>query len=349
MRMSTSWGKIENSESVIHVIILNWNGEEDTIECLKSIRRSALGGFVPVVVDNGSKPESVERLKRECRLLFGKILFLQGSELATSDNARQDEFSEYLDEDSLVFIENEENLGFAKGNNVGIRFAEAVGAEWVMLLNNDTVVAPEAFQELRKFQRSHPSFPAVTAQLRYYSRNTRIQNCGGDLTYFGSRRYRLANRDVSALTEPDFSVVTFVTGCAVLFHYVVTGALSEDFFFGEEDYEFALRMRKMGLKMACAHGAIVYHKVGASIARGSKPLGAILVHYVSRLINTRNYYSKARWQATRLLAYLYLPVLLVRNGIQIRRWVEAVGTVEGYLKRNQSLDRSEFQALIGLR
>ncbi len=337
-----------NPDSFIPVVILNWNGEDDTVECLKSIRRSASAGFVPVLVDNGSNPESIERLKRECGLVFSRILYLRESELSASHGAPRAEFSACLGEDSLVFIENGENLGFAKGNNVGVRFAELVGAEWVMLLNNDTVVSPEAFQELRTFMRDHPSFTTITPQIRYYRQNTRIQNCGGDLTYFGSRRYKFANLDASALPATDFSVITFVTGCALLFKYKVMGTLTEDFFFGEEDYEFSLRMGKLGLAMACAHKAVIFHKVGVTIGRSSRPLGGILVQYVSRLINIRNYYSMARWQLTRILAYLYLPVLLLRNGISLRRSIEVIRRVEAYLKRNRGVDRADFQAMIRL-
>jgi GT2 family glycosyltransferase len=338
--------EVESSYDVIPVVILNWNGEDDTVECLKSIRKSVPAGFVPVVVDNGSKPESVERLKSECSQIFGRMLFLRGSELAALRGSTRAEFAEYLGDDTLVFIENGENLGFAKGNNIGVKFAELAGAEWVMLLNNDTVVAPEAFQELRRFLRNYPSFPAITAQVRYYNPDTRIQNCGGDLTYFGSRKYRFANMDASAVPKSDSSVVTFLTGCALLFKYKVTGALTEDFFFGEEDYEFSLRMRELGLEMACAHGAVVYHKVGATIARSSKPLGAIFVHYVSRLINTRNYYSRVRWHTIRILAYLYLPVLLARSGIDPRKSISIIRHLEAHLRGHRDVRRADYESMI---
>jgi len=150
------------------------------------------------------------------------------------------------------------------------------------------------------------------------------------------------------LPRANYSIITFITGCALLFKYKVTGALTEDFFFGEEDYEFSLRMRKLGLEMACAHGAVVYHKGGATIGRKATRLGAILLHYVSRLINTRNHYSKARWHATRILAYLYLPVLLRRNGINPRRTMASIRRVESYLKQKRGVERAEFGAMIGL-
>src|SRR5712691_7950669 len=104
--MKSTVNEVENAEGVIPVVILNWNGEDDTVECLKSIRKSALAGFVPVVADNGSRAESIERLKRECGQIFGKILYVRGSELTAPVGSRRAEFAEYLREDSLVFIEN---------------------------------------------------------------------------------------------------------------------------------------------------------------------------------------------------------------------------------------------------
>jgi GT2 family glycosyltransferase len=249
----------------------------------------------------------------------------------------------------LVFIENGENLGFAKGNNVGIRFGECLGTEWVMLLNNDTVVAPEMFRELQDFVQKHPSFLAITPQIRYYSASTRIQNCGGDLTYFGSRKYKFANCDVSAVNDLECSGVTFVTGCALLFNFQVLGALTEDFFFGEEDYEFSLRVQKLGFKMACAYRAVVFHKVGSTITKNSRPLGAILVQYISRLINTRTYYSRGRWQLTRILAYCYLPLLLAKNGIGFKRTTEAIARINTFVKRNRVVDRAAFKEIASLR
>ena len=347
-RRSSRVGEIGDCRTVIPIVILNWNGENDTVECLKSIRKSIPAGFVPILVDNGSEAKSLERLKRECGLLFGKILLLKENEWAALQGAPLAELLEDLKNDSLVLIENGENLGFAKGNNVGVRFAELLGAEWVMLLNNDTVVWPDTLQQLRRFLANHPSFAAITAQIRDFGCNGRIQNCGGDLTYFGSRKYKFANLDAALLPQADFSVITFITGCVLLFKYKVTGVLTEDFFFGEEDYEFSLRMKNRGLKMACVHGAVVYHKGGASIAKRSRPLGAILVQYVSRLSNTRNHYSRSRWQITRILAYLYLPVLLTRNGINPRRSLGAIRRVQSYLKRSSRVSRAQFDAIIGL-
>jgi hypothetical protein len=340
-----SGGRAGAAGAVIPIVILNWNGEEDTLACLRSIRASEPAGVVPVVVDNGSAPASLERLQGECGRLFDRVLTLDRSELQPPSAARRASFSAALEEGALVLIRNGENVGFAGGNNVGLRFAELAGAEWVMLLNNDTEIAPDAFRELRTFVEREPAFAAVTAQIRHFGERTRIQNCGGDLTYLGSRRYRFADRDAAELPRTPHSVVTFATGCALLFRFGVTGALSEDFFFGEEDYEFALRMRARGLAMACVHGAVVYHKGGTTIRRSSSPVGAILVHYAARLVNVRNYYSPVRWQATRMAAYAYLPLVLARHGIAPWKAAGMIRRIEAHLRAHRRMGRAEFQAM----
>jgi GT2 family glycosyltransferase len=337
---------LSNTEDIVPVIILNWNGEDDTIACLKSIRASEYAGFVPVLVDNGSEHESLEALERACRALFGAVLCLDGAALAATKASCAAEIAQFLREDSLILIKNGENLGFARGNNVGVRLAELAGAQWVMFLNNDTVVEPLVFREMRAFMRSHPSFHVATAQVRHFDQPTRIQNCGGDLTYFGSRTYRFADQDASVLPKATFSSITFATGCALLLRFKAVGTLTEKFFFGEEDYELALRMRRLGLPMACVHGAIVHHKGGMSIRRSSRAAGAILIHYVSRLIDLRNYYSKPRWHVTRMLAYLYLPFLLSKHGIDPRQTVAFVRRVESYVRRNSGVSHADFLEMI---
>jgi len=152
--------------------------------------------------------------------------------------------------------------------------------------------------------------------------------------------------DASALPKSDFSMVTFLTGSALLFKYKTTGTLTEDFFFGEEDYEFALRMGRLGLEMACVHGAVVYHKEGTTIRRSSRLLGSILVQYVNRLVNTRNYYSKARWHATRVLAYLHLPILLGRNGIDPRKTISIIRRTEAHLRVHRDVGRAAYESMI---
>ena len=105
----------------VFVVILNWNGKEDTIECLKSIQELRIMNYELriIVVDNGSTDESVEKIKN------------QKSKIK-----------------NLHLIENKENLGFAGGNNVGIGYALENGADFVLVLNNDTRVKQDLIVRL---------------------------------------------------------------------------------------------------------------------------------------------------------------------------------------------------------
>ena len=149
-------------------VVLNWNGAEDTLRCLESLSRQTLKPTRTVVVDNGSTDDSVARIR------------------AWSEG-----------KSNVVMIASPDNLGFAAGSNLGIRLAMKSGAEYVLLLNNDTVVEPDALDHLVGFMTSHPDYAACTGQIRYMDRPV-IWNCGGDLTWFGSRRYLYSEQPASA-------------------------------------------------------------------------------------------------------------------------------------------------------
>jgi GT2 family glycosyltransferase len=323
----------------IPIVILNWNGVDDTLACLQSIKDGDSAGFLPVVIDNGSAAPALEQLRSGYRAMFASLVTLTRSGMDAGRVAS-------MAAAGAVLIENGENLGFAAGSNVGIRFAELIGSPWVLLLNNDTVVAPDALALLRRFSAEHPDVVAVTAQIRHFRDRHRVQNCGGDLTYLGSRRYRYAEQDAANVPAASFSAVTFATGCALLMDHRRTGALTEDFFFGEEDYEFALRLQRRRLSMACANQALVFHKGGASIKRAAGAVGYIQVHYASRLINVRRYYGPLRWQLTRLAAYLYLPVLLARSGVSPARAPQIIRELDRFVREHQSVGRDDFTAML---
>jgi GT2 family glycosyltransferase len=333
----------KHTENLIPIIILNWNGEDDTIECLNSINQSKKSRFFAVLVDNGSAPESIAILKNKCKIIYRDILFFNKAQILNIQDSMITRISDSLTEESLVFIENGENLGFAQGNNIGIKFAELIQAEWVMLLNNDTVVQKNTFLELHKFINSNSYIKAVTPQIRYYEPDTKVWNCGGKLTYLGSRKYYFAEMDHLKVPQTGCRKITFITGCALLFKFKETGPLTEKFFFGEEDYEFSLRMKKNDINMACVYDAIIYHKVGSSIKKHSDTLNSIYVFYISRLLDTRDYYSILHWMIIKMAIYLYIPLLLIKNRINPLRALNMIRRIHSYVKNNDSVNRAEYR------
>ena len=108
----------------ISIVILNWNGFADTIDCLISLSKCTYSNFDVILIDNNSNDESVSIIKKwltETRF------------------------------QNLIFIENEENYGFAKGNNIGIDIALKNNSDFILLLNNDTVVESDFLIELLNF------------------------------------------------------------------------------------------------------------------------------------------------------------------------------------------------------
>ena len=277
------------------VVILNWNGAADTVACLESLSHQTSRDLHILVVDNGSEDDSTDRVKGW-----------------SSDHNL-----------AVELIENGANLGFAAGSNVGIRRALAAGAEQVLLLNNDTVLAPDAIEILTRFLDQHPDYAAVTGQIRYASRPV-IWNCGGDLTWFGSRRYLYGEQPVEKVPQTGWRRITFVTGCAALIRASVFrehGLLTERFFFGEEDYELSQRLRRAQLRIACCFDAVIHHKVGSSIDRAAPPaaLGRYYIYYLNRFIDMKDYYPRPIWWAWRWMSIaVVLPKLRRSRGLSWR-------------------------------
>lgn len=270
------------------VIILNYNGWKDTIDCLLSLNKSLYKSFSVILIDNRSQNDSVPNIKD----------FLSKTSL------------EY----PCRFIENSENLGFAAGNNVGIKLADEANAEYVMLLNNDTVVEADALGMLVESMDSHPDIWAITPQIRYYDDKNLIWNCGGKFYRIGLRKYFYCGQKVSEVPVNKMLVLTYITGCALLYRYKKAGMLTERFFFGEEDVDISLRIRKMKGKIACLTSAVIYHKVGRSFAAGSgkKPLGSVYIYYLNRFIHMRIYMkNRLLWFFWASVMLLYMSYLLV--------------------------------------
>jgi GT2 family glycosyltransferase len=263
--------------ATVHVVILNWNGARDTLACLDSLSRQTDADLRLIVVDNGSTDDSVAAIKF---------------------------WSNRHPSMAAELIEAGANLGFAAGTNLGIRSALEAGAQLVFILNNDTLLAPDAIARLTEFLEEHPEYAGVTPQIRYAGRPV-IWNCGGDLTWSGSRKYVYGEQPVDAVPKTGWRRITFITGCAALFRastFKLHGLYTERFFFGEEDYELSKRLQRLHQPLACCFDAVIEHKVGSSIDRAAPPamLGRYYLYYLNRFIDMRDYYPRPIWWVWRL-------------------------------------------------
>lgn len=266
------------------VIILNWNGFEMLTACIRSLSE-AKGDFFVVVADNGSVDGSPKKF-----MTWMKDNGMRGRLVVENE----EDMCHTIAERDIIVYSLRENYGFAKGNNKAITFAMRFSPKRLLLLNNDTEVEPDFLVRLESFQKNNPEYKVLTPLIHFFYDKTKIWNAGGRLNW-GFRRYFYANRTVEDIKEKVFIPITFVTGCAL---YVSPSLLddgntllTERFFFGEEDFDFSLRMKQKSVKMACVLDSVIYHKVGSSVKKEMLP-GKLYIHYLNRFIDVRLHYGK---------------------------------------------------------
>lgn len=222
----------------VSIIILNWNGLEDTIECLESLKNITYPNYEVIVVDNGSSGDDVSILK-------GKY------------------------DDYIHMIANDQNYGFPEGCNIGMRYALGEGADYLLLLNNDTVVAPEFLTELVKVAGGGPSIGIVGSKIYYYDRPSRIQAVGGKIWWWLGAIEHYENEDDVGQYD-DVVERDFIYGTSFLIKKAVVDRISfmdAYFFFGVEEYDYCTRAKRAGFRVVYVPQSKVWHKAGASRAK----------------------------------------------------------------------------------
>jgi hypothetical protein len=215
-------------EPLVSIIILNWNGWQDTKECLESVHQTKYVNYKVIVIDNGSSD--------------GSVLMIKNS---------------YPD---LLILENGVNLGFAAGNNIGINYAvDKLKSDYVFLLNNDTVIDPYCIEELIKIAESNKSVGIVGAKLYDYGTNN-IQLHGGKINWWLYPGYCGNYSNINQDIECDW-----VSGAAMLIRTTMeVYTFNQLYYFGCEDIDLCLRVKKYGYKCIASSSSIVWHKDGVS-------------------------------------------------------------------------------------
>ena len=224
-------------EKSVCIIIVNYNGHEDTIECVKSLRNCTYINKTVVVVDNCSTDNSVLKIEES----------LQSNE--------------YL-------IKSNQNLGFSGGNNLGIKYAINHDYQYCLLLNNDTVVEnnflDNLFLQIPKYNKSVFS-PKI---LNFYDK--KIWYAGGSFSHITSRvnHFGIDERDIGQYENQQ--KVSFISGCCILIettYFRTYGLMDEDFFLYGEDTDLCCKLVKEGYTLMYIPSAVIYHKISSSTAK----------------------------------------------------------------------------------
>lgn len=215
-------------------VVLNWNNEPDTVECLESLVADGLPLAQVVLVDNASADGSGDRLH------------------ARFPDAR--------------YVQTEANLGYAGGNNAGVREALAMDADWVLVLNNDTAVEPGMLRALVTAGESQPRAAAIAPKIVRFDEPTILWFDGG---YFSRMRALGGHRGEGTRDRvPDLRPaerVSCLTGCCLLLRASVIAPMTElfrsDFFLYAEDTELCVRLDRHGWELWYVPTARLRHKV----------------------------------------------------------------------------------------
>jgi|APCry1669193181_1035450.scaffolds.fasta_scaffold00409_8 GT2 family glycosyltransferase len=280
---------------MIYVILVNWNGFRDTIECLESLLRVDHHDISVIVIDNASTDGSIDHIREWAEGFSTPSLTGPPWQYLPSRKKQDLTFdivswaAEFDDKRRfLTVIRADENLGFAGANNLGMTYAlKDRNANFFWILNNDTVVHPTAITPLETRMKTDKEIGIIGSRLMYYDTPTIVQGLGG---WFSPYRARGAHLGQGAIETklPDPKEVerrqSYVIGAAMFVRRSVIeqiGAMSDQYFLYFEELDWSMRLCGK-FKLAYCQDSIVYHKEGASIgASSSRKTNATRTYYLS--------------------------------------------------------------------
>jgi len=340
----------------VYVVIVNYNNWKDTIECLESLFHSDYKNFYVVVCDNNSTDSSFENIiawaegnKKISNTTSNSLNYLTSPEIKKPLNyfiSQKDNRSNYR-KSQLSIIPTESNLGFAGGNNIGIRYAMANNCDYIWLLNNDTVVAPDCLTQMVRHSQSMPNPNTCGSVLYFYHQPEIIQALGGNSynKWTGLASTSLG-RGLKIFEDIDHSAyqkkLSYISGASWLVPKQFIddiGLMEEDYFLYCEEIDWCVRNQGR-YQLTYAPKASVYHKEGGSIGSPSmdKPSSlfsdyfifrnklkftqrffpeAILSTYLVSLLQAFNRARRGQWDKARLILKILFGCKIKDIGVKL--------------------------------
>lgn len=253
----------------VGIVISNYNGWQDTVQCLESLEKQTYRDFEIILLDDASTNDSVQQLQQRLPA-------------------------------NTVFLPQQANSGFAAVNNVGMRRALADGCDWVLLLNNDTVAAPDFLETLL---RQTPAGAVSCPKMLFLDPPDEIWFAGGELDRTTGKVRHLGGHEKDGPAFAEKKQVSFITFCCVLLPRQVieqVGFLDETLFMYCEDVDYCIRLADAGVPLWFLPDARIWHKAGGSAG------GMLSVYYITR--NTL--YLTCKGKSRLYIRARTLPVLL---------------------------------------
>lgn len=311
--------------SRVSILLVNWNGWGDTIECLESVFRSVPEDVRIIICDNDSTDGSVERIQKWAKGLLNTFVPQNASlrnhswppvpkpiSCGVYDRAEAEKGGDNSVQPRLVLIKAGGNLGFAGANNVGLIYLlKQQNVDYFWLLNNDTVVAPGSSDALLDRMGSDPKIGMCGSTLLHYRNPERVQARGGGwyckwigLPWHIGQLGCARDSVNTAHVERWMNYVVGASLCVTRSFVEQIGLMNEEYFLFFEETDWAERSRRQ-FRLAYAPESVVYHKIGQSIGTSSRPsqksYTCDFYSLRNRLLFTRRFFPK-------LLPIIYLSL-----------------------------------------
>lgn len=223
------------SEPLVFIILVNWNGKTVTLDCLDSLANISYKNFRILVVDNASSDGSAQAIRER--------------------------------HSGVIVLEQKENLRFAGGNNVGMRYALEHGAELLCLLNNDTTVDKNFLTYLVTRMTSDKNIGMVAPKIYYHDEPNRIWFAGGEISMWTGTMKHTGIRELDHGQHDTSKAIDYTTGCCIVTKREVVervGMLDESFFIYTEDADWSMRVRRAGYSIVYEPQAKIWHKLSVT-------------------------------------------------------------------------------------
>lgn len=283
-------------EKRVAVVVLNWNGFAVTDDCIQTLQQVSYPGLDVILVDNGSTDGSGKRLKAKHA--------------------------------QVILLESPVNAGFTGGNNLGLSYAWEHEYDYVLLLNNDTFVAPDFMEPLIAYMEDHPEAGIVQPKIYFNHDRNLLWNAGSFYNRLLGFPYTRGLNRRSKPTYEQICEVDWVTGCALMIRTSVLrkcGLLAPNMFLYCEDVDLSFRAKALGYQLVYVPSAVVYHIAGASgRARQKAKEGNILpqIHYYNlrnRIWLIKQYTTWYYWPSVLIAHCVYVSAVLLYFAIRGRR------------------------------
>lgn len=265
----------------VSIVLVNYNGAAYNEECLKSIYESYCNivNIEVIMVDNCSKDNSIEKVKEKFK--------------------------------ETIIIENYENNGFAGGTNIGIKYAMNNDSDYILLLNNDTIIDKDMIENMVRCSKANGN-SVVTPKIYYFSPNDLIWSAGGKIKWNQGKTEQFGFNEKEEFKYEDNKLIDFATGCCMLIPNKVLskiGDLEERYFLYYEDTDYCVRIKNAGCNLIYEPKAKMYHKVSASTGGDTNKL---YIYYNTR---SRLYFNK-KYNKKYKIFIMYFAIAYIRNCIK---------------------------------